>query len=213
MPGRPKKNRRKDPDEEPKKDPRFARKGVAMTCRHCLTEGHNKRGCPDKNKAPAARPAKRAKGRPRGPQWVDKSVSRGTPSSATMKKQRKEELLQRTIAAQRNASTSEQRAEIHTVLENQVVQAEGIRINTRSGFVYSKPATNDGVRYVSGAVATAAAVRDQRPPTSTCISSQQGSTTTCDPQRPSSVMYKSTASQAATPRIGKLPLKKGKKKA
>ncbi|XP_050204899.1 uncharacterized protein LOC126677837 [Mercurialis annua] len=214
LPGRPKKNRRKDPDEEPKKNPRYARKGVAMTCQHCLNEGHNKRACPNKDQAPVDRPAKRAKGRPRGAKWVDKTptsqASGSNPSSTKMKKQRREQLLQSRITAQRNASTPAQRNEVQREMQSQVIQTHGIKINTRSGFIYSQPATADGVRYVSGAVATASAARASNKP---ATSSQQGSTATQEPRPPKSVVYKSTASQAATPRIDKLPIIKGKKKA
>ncbi|XP_050219968.1 uncharacterized protein LOC126670310 [Mercurialis annua] len=224
MPGRPKKNRRRDPDEEPKKHPRFARKGVAMTCSHCLSEGHNKRACPDKANAPVERPKKRGPGRPRGPNWTPKPPKSG-PSPSEIRKQRKKELLESTISAQRNASSSEQRSEVHTQLQNQVAENVGIRVNTSSGFIFARPAPNDGNRYVSGAMSTAAAVRrHNRPPTSlqegsktdavsgAAISSQQGSTTNPGSRETTSVMFKSTASQAATPRVDKLPLRKGKQK-
>lgn len=44
-PGRPRKNRIKDPHENPKKPGTLTRHGMEMTCRLCNTKGHNKRGC------------------------------------------------------------------------------------------------------------------------------------------------------------------------
>ncbi|OIT30213.1 hypothetical protein A4A49_22366 [Nicotiana attenuata] len=46
MPGRPKKNRKKTQDEPKKKFGKRSRKGTPMTCSHCKTVGHNKKGCP-----------------------------------------------------------------------------------------------------------------------------------------------------------------------
>ncbi|KAH7855885.1 hypothetical protein Vadar_030067 [Vaccinium darrowii] len=44
--GRPKKARRREPEEPTAKDPcRLGRKGIKMTCRNCGKVGHNKRGC------------------------------------------------------------------------------------------------------------------------------------------------------------------------
>ncbi|CAN1264340.1 hypothetical protein LINPERPRIM_LOCUS11899 [Linum perenne] len=61
MPGRPKKNRRKEQQElEVKKGKNgigtvVSRKGIIMHCRGCNKRGHNSRKCPDKNKtAPSA---------------------------------------------------------------------------------------------------------------------------------------------------------------
>jgi len=47
MPGRPKKNRRKDKDE-PQKGWTLSRRGRIMTCRLCKTQGHNAYMCPTK---------------------------------------------------------------------------------------------------------------------------------------------------------------------
>lgn len=46
--GRPKKARRREPDEEPKDPCRLGRRGIKMTCRNCGKVGHNKRGCKNK---------------------------------------------------------------------------------------------------------------------------------------------------------------------
>lgn len=66
-PGRPRKNRRKDPFEDPKKPGRLTRTGMEMTCTICQVKGHNKRTCPQKDtSAPhIPNPPNRAKGRPR----------------------------------------------------------------------------------------------------------------------------------------------------
>ncbi|XP_057803580.1 uncharacterized protein LOC131018908 [Salvia miltiorrhiza] len=46
MPGRPKKNRIRDPHEvDPKNPNRFKRKGLVMTCGNCGERGHNTRSC------------------------------------------------------------------------------------------------------------------------------------------------------------------------
>ena len=45
MPGRPKKNRRKDKDEV-KKTAKLTRAGRTMTCKICNNKGHNARGYP-----------------------------------------------------------------------------------------------------------------------------------------------------------------------
>lgn len=65
-PGRPRKNRIKDPYENPKKPGTLTRHGMEMTCTLCKQKGHNKRGCSDKNTAvPQEPPPKKARGRPR----------------------------------------------------------------------------------------------------------------------------------------------------
>lgn len=43
--GRPKKARRREPDEEVPNSTKLSRRGVKMTCRLCGKTGHNKRGC------------------------------------------------------------------------------------------------------------------------------------------------------------------------
>ncbi|XP_065851814.1 uncharacterized protein [Euphorbia lathyris] len=50
MPGRPKKNRRKDRDEI-KKIGKLSRRGATMTCTNCKNQGHNRKGCPALKKA------------------------------------------------------------------------------------------------------------------------------------------------------------------
>ncbi|KAL2904744.1 Replicase polyprotein 1ab [Bienertia sinuspersici] len=78
-PGRPRKNRIKDPYEKPKKPGVLSRHGMEMSCSICKAKGHNKRKCPNKDTAVAntqastsnAPPAKKARGRPKknvGPQ-------------------------------------------------------------------------------------------------------------------------------------------------
>lgn len=51
-PGRPRKNRKKDPFEDPKKPGRLTRHGLQMTCSICKDPNHNKRKCPNKDKDP-----------------------------------------------------------------------------------------------------------------------------------------------------------------
>ncbi|XP_010691905.1 uncharacterized protein LOC104905154 [Beta vulgaris subsp. vulgaris] len=53
-PGRPRKNRIKDPHEDPKKPGKLTRHGVEMHCSVCKGKGHNKRRCPNKDSAAAA---------------------------------------------------------------------------------------------------------------------------------------------------------------
>jgi len=63
-PGRPKKNRRRDPHEDPKKPGKLSKHGSQMSCGTCKQLGHNKRSCPNKDKANQPQP-KRGRGRPR----------------------------------------------------------------------------------------------------------------------------------------------------
>ncbi|KAL2903346.1 Transposase for insertion sequence element IS1081 [Bienertia sinuspersici] len=82
-PGRPRKNRRKDPFEDPKKPGTLTRVGMEMTCRICQVKGHNKRTCPKKDTAIAPEPApKRPRGRPRNDGQPPKSKKEiTTPTS------------------------------------------------------------------------------------------------------------------------------------
>ncbi|KAL2896292.1 Large tegument protein deneddylase [Bienertia sinuspersici] len=66
-PGRPRKNRVKDPHENPKKQGKLTRHGIEMTCSSCQRKGHNKRSCPNKGStsAPAPPKPKRKMGRPK----------------------------------------------------------------------------------------------------------------------------------------------------
>ncbi|XP_074284368.1 uncharacterized protein LOC141608938 [Silene latifolia] len=63
-PGRPRKNRRKDPFKDPKKSGNLTKHGLEMTCSVCKSRTHNKRKCPDKDKTIATlQPPKRERGR------------------------------------------------------------------------------------------------------------------------------------------------------
>ncbi|KAK9067585.1 hypothetical protein SSX86_011696 [Deinandra increscens subsp. villosa] len=66
-PGRPKKNRRKDPHEDPKRKGKLTKHGGTTTCSNCKAKGHNKRKCPEKGKviAETSKPPKRPRGRPK----------------------------------------------------------------------------------------------------------------------------------------------------
>ena len=69
-PGRPRKNRIKDPYEHPKKPGHLTRHGMEMTCFICSVKGHNKRRCPSRgtnSNTTTSTPAtpKRGRGRPR----------------------------------------------------------------------------------------------------------------------------------------------------
>ncbi|XP_056690243.1 uncharacterized protein [Spinacia oleracea] len=65
-PGRPRRNRVKDPFEISKKPGHLSRTGMEMTCSVCKVKGHNKRRCPNRNTTVVAEPApKRPRGRPR----------------------------------------------------------------------------------------------------------------------------------------------------
>ncbi|XP_048490075.1 uncharacterized protein LOC104886319 [Beta vulgaris subsp. vulgaris] len=48
-PGRPRKNRRRDPEQDPKKPGTLKRTGSEMTCSLCKVKGHNKRRCPNRD--------------------------------------------------------------------------------------------------------------------------------------------------------------------
>ncbi|CAH9132495.1 unnamed protein product [Cuscuta epithymum] len=62
--GRPRKNRMKSPHENPKKPGKLTKHGVEMSCSVCQSKNHNKRTCPEKNKA-IEPPVKRMRGRPK----------------------------------------------------------------------------------------------------------------------------------------------------
>lgn len=65
-PGRPRKNRIRDPFEDPKRPGTLSKHGMEMTCTLCQVKGHNKRGCPKKKEILPPEPApKKARGRPR----------------------------------------------------------------------------------------------------------------------------------------------------
>ncbi|XP_021715161.1 uncharacterized protein LOC110683116 [Chenopodium quinoa] len=65
-PGRPRKNRIRDPFENPKKHGSLTKTGVEMTCTICKVKGHNKRRCPNRDTTIQSEPpAKRARGRPK----------------------------------------------------------------------------------------------------------------------------------------------------
>ncbi|KAL2925959.1 Plastocyanin [Bienertia sinuspersici] len=80
-PRRPRKNRIKDPFENPKKPGRLTKHGVEMSCTVCKEKGHNKRGCKNRDQAGTSeQPAKRPRGRPRktteaSPQQEDTPLS------------------------------------------------------------------------------------------------------------------------------------------
>lgn len=65
-PGRPRRNRRRDPHEDPKHPEKLTKHGRVMTCKTCHQLGHNKRTCPDRDKpSSSAPPTKRRRGRHR----------------------------------------------------------------------------------------------------------------------------------------------------
>ncbi|KAK9075525.1 hypothetical protein SSX86_003849 [Deinandra increscens subsp. villosa] len=68
QPGRPKKNRRRDPHEDPKKSGKLTKHGVVMTCSNYKEKGHNRRKC---TKESIGEPVtKRPRGRPKK-QWEE----------------------------------------------------------------------------------------------------------------------------------------------
>ncbi|XP_056686307.1 uncharacterized protein [Spinacia oleracea] len=76
-PGRPRRNRIKDPFENPKKPGSLNKVGVEMTCSLCLFKGHNKRRCPNRDTTIPREPAPK---RPRndGQQPHSKATSSST---------------------------------------------------------------------------------------------------------------------------------------
>ncbi|KAJ8429466.1 hypothetical protein Cgig2_015318 [Carnegiea gigantea] len=65
--GRPKRSRRKDPHEDPKKAGRLTRHGRQMVCTNCKSAGYNKKGYPQPAQSTHGNlaPQKRQLGRPR----------------------------------------------------------------------------------------------------------------------------------------------------
>ncbi|XP_076938897.1 uncharacterized protein LOC143607271 [Bidens hawaiensis] len=64
-PSRPKKNRKRDPHEDPKNKGKLTKHGGTMTCGICGEVGHNKRSCKERGKVVEEPPHKRQKGRPK----------------------------------------------------------------------------------------------------------------------------------------------------
>ncbi|XP_074284446.1 uncharacterized protein LOC141609169 [Silene latifolia] len=66
-PGRPRKKRRRDPHEDPKRSGKLTKHGIEMTCSICKSKEHNKRTCPKKGTyvLEADTGPKRGRGRPR----------------------------------------------------------------------------------------------------------------------------------------------------
>ena len=77
--GRPRKNRRKDPHENPKKPGRLTKHGIEMSCSVCKSKQYTKRKCPNKDRVVEPTP-KRPTGRPRKDR-TPPSSSQGSPSS------------------------------------------------------------------------------------------------------------------------------------
>ncbi|XP_074290274.1 uncharacterized protein LOC141617004 [Silene latifolia] len=73
-PGRPRKKRRRDPHEDPKRSGKLTKHGLQMTCSICKSTTHNKRKCPDKDKVMSP-PPKRGRGRPRTNPCVRQDVA------------------------------------------------------------------------------------------------------------------------------------------
>ncbi|XP_074271901.1 uncharacterized protein LOC141595845 [Silene latifolia] len=78
-PGRPRKKRRRDPHENPKKPGKLSKHGIEMSCSVCKSTSHNKRRCPDKDRE-IAPPPKRPMGRPRKSPAPDASQASQTAS-------------------------------------------------------------------------------------------------------------------------------------
>ena len=77
--GMPRKNRRKDPHENPKKPGRLTKHGIKMTYSVCKSKQHTKMKCPDKDMV-VEPTLKRPKGRPRK-DWAPPSSNQPGPSS------------------------------------------------------------------------------------------------------------------------------------
>ncbi|XP_076899167.1 uncharacterized protein LOC143552959 [Bidens hawaiensis] len=77
-PGRPKKNRKKDPHET-KKPGKLSRHGMLMTCKNCNEKGHNKSSC--SKLAPESSQVSRKRGRPK--KSVAATQGNPQPSRAT----------------------------------------------------------------------------------------------------------------------------------
>ncbi|XP_057248313.1 uncharacterized protein LOC130590266 [Beta vulgaris subsp. vulgaris] len=81
-PGRPRKNRIRDPYEDPKKPGVLTRHGMQMTCTNCNEKGHNKRGCPRKDSAVQQQPpTKKPRGRPKKQAASTEPVAQSQPSA------------------------------------------------------------------------------------------------------------------------------------
>ncbi|XP_074278342.1 uncharacterized protein LOC141601934 [Silene latifolia] len=77
-PGRPRKKKRRDPHEDPKRSGKLTKHGLQVTCSVCKSKTHNKRRCPVKDKV-VEPPTKRDRGRPR----MNNEVTEGVASTST----------------------------------------------------------------------------------------------------------------------------------
>ncbi|XP_050227587.1 uncharacterized protein LOC126677148 [Mercurialis annua] len=167
MPGRPKKKRKRDADEEPK-----GRQGMTMTCKHCLCEGHNVRGCPNIDKSPTPRPPKGRPGRPKregrpGQASTSSAKNNGKASTSSTSGVKARGKGAYASAYQQGISTSQSNEAIiaNAVLKaqiqrdkRQVRKGVGLRIMTESGSIYSRPADKGKTNFVYGSSATIAAL-------------------------------------------------------
>ncbi|KAL2898953.1 EF-hand calcium-binding domain-containing protein 5, partial [Bienertia sinuspersici] len=92
-PGRTRKNRIKDPFENPKKSGKLSKHGIEMTCTICKRKGHNKRRCPTRGTIENVQPQqKRPRGRPRKPDTAPQTTL--TPQSLPESQQHHETTAQ-----------------------------------------------------------------------------------------------------------------------
>ncbi|XP_022030248.1 uncharacterized protein LOC110931151 [Helianthus annuus] len=79
-PGRPKKNRKRDPHEDPKKPGKLIKHGVIMTCGICGERGHNKRKCTVKDSQNAAEIGRKKASKRGRPTKRGRPSKRGRPT-------------------------------------------------------------------------------------------------------------------------------------
>ncbi|KAI3807078.1 hypothetical protein L1987_23000 [Smallanthus sonchifolius] len=106
-PGRPKKNRRKEPHELTNKPGKLSKHGMFMTCRKCNGKGHNKSTCTENSTGTSQQ--KRKRGRPRKTAMAE--TSQGTQQSTQTTQQSGQQKRSRgkprkSVAAQQSTQTT-----------------------------------------------------------------------------------------------------------
>ncbi|CAH9086930.1 unnamed protein product [Cuscuta europaea] len=145
-PGRPRKNRRKDPHEDPKKPGKLTKHGLQMSCSICKSTQHNKRKCPDKDNSTTSNVSnepKRPRGRPRkNAQPSTESASQTEYTNATAPPSQIGR-GGRLIMRGRGRGRSKGRA-------NEVPQGFGVFVDGQGNIILNSPGQVGGPRLLSG---------------------------------------------------------------
>ncbi|KAF2324187.1 hypothetical protein GH714_009601 [Hevea brasiliensis] len=153
MPGRQKRNRKKDASEDPKND-KMSRKGMEMHCQHCMQLGHNKRACPVLDQPPAEKPAKGYKGRPR---------KYPTSSSKTRKKKvenQDAEPIETSIQQIETTLNQQDTRKQNAANLRMVRKGFGVFVSKANGIIYGRMIGQTSINILHGQSSIAATARE-----------------------------------------------------